>query len=125
MNRLIIVIYLSFSILTNSFAQAPYFDNRKLYIHPGVDELGNFNWGHVLTCFEISSFSSDKGPRKINLSTPRLVTTTINNQFWVFAIREDTDKVILESITINTQHSCSEQDKRRLFLNIIRDYELD
>ena len=125
MYNLLLAVCLSVIVLTNAHARTPYSDHRKMYIHHGVDELGNFNWGNFLTCLETASFSSDKGPRKLNLSTSRLVTTTINNQSWVFSVREDNEIVILESVTIDTHHVYSERDKRNLFLKIVGNCKLD
>ena len=125
MHKFILVTGLSLMLLTNSIAKVPYSDARKLYIHHDVDELGNFNWGNFLTCLETASFPSDEGPRKLNLSIPRLVTTTINNHFWVFSIREDIDYVLLESITIDTHHAYTAHDKRSLFLKLIGNCKLD
>ena len=100
-------------------------DKRKLYIHHGIDELGNFNWGNFLTCLKTAKFPGDNGPRKLNLATPRMVTTTINGHHWIISIREDIEQVVIESFTIDTHHSYTPRDKRQIFLRVIGNCKLD
>ena len=125
MNRLIITFLLIFLITPNLSAEDTYVDDRKLFIHHDVDELGNFNWGNFLSCLVTAKFGEDKGPRKLNLETPRMVTTTINDHLWIVSIREDIEQVVIESITIDTHHNYTPKDKRRIFLRVIGNCELD
>ncbi len=124
--RLLIAFFL-ISILTpvTIHAEEASFDNRKFYLHKDIDELGNFNWGNFKSCLKTVMFPDDEGPRKLDLKISRLVTTKINNQSWIFSVREDDSKVVLESITINTQNFYSLNDKRRLFLRIVGNCQLD
>lgn len=100
-------------------------DKRKFYLQTNVDELASFNWGNFLSCLSTVSFPNDKGPREVNKNISRLVTTTINDQFWVFSVQEDDTRVILESITINTHKFYSLHDKRRIFLRIVGNCRLE
>lgn len=125
MYKLILVISLSILLPTNSIAKAPYSDARKLYIQHGVDELGKFNWGDFLTCLQNAKFPGDEGPRKLNMETPRMVTTRINGHLWIVSIKEGFDQVVIESFTIDTHHSYTPKDKRQIFLHIIGNCKLD
>jgi hypothetical protein len=112
-------------IPATTYAEDATSDKRKFYLHTDVDELGNFNWGNFLSCLQTVKFPGDEGPRELDKKISRLITTTINNQFWVFSVREDDTNVILESITINTHKFYSLNDKRRLFLRIVGNCQLD
>lgn len=94
-------------------------DNRKFYLHFDNNELGNFKWGSFLTCLKTVKFRNDSGPRDINLNISRLVITTIDEQTWVFSVKENESSVTLESITVDTQKYSTIKEKRRLFLKIV------
>lgn len=125
MHRIIIIFFLALCIPVSVLAGDAFSDKRKFYLHNGVDELGNFNWGHFLTCLQSVNFPNDKGPRELNLATSRLVSTQINNKLWVFSVRENNSEVTLESIIIGTLNVYSLQDKRRLFLRLVGNCQLD
>ena len=119
MNRLLIVFFLSILTPLSSFAEIQASGARKFYLHAGNDEIGNFKWGHFLACLKTVKFPNDPGPRELNMNISRLVITTIDNHKWVFSVREDEKKVILESITVDTHKYYTLNEKRRLFLRII------
>lgn len=119
MNRLLIVFLLTVVTPLLSFAEMNESDNRKFYLHAGNDELGNFNWGHFLSCLKTVKFPNDPGPRELNLNTSRLVMTEIDNHSWVFSVRENETDITLESITIDTHKYYTLNEKRRLFLRIV------
>jgi hypothetical protein len=105
-------------------AEQGYIDERKFYLHADNDEIGNFTWGHFLTCLRTVKFQNDEGPRELNVKISRLVITSINDKTWVFSVREDESKVVLESITIGTKKYYTLNDKRRLFLRIVGNCEI-
>jgi hypothetical protein len=123
--RQIIIIFILI-IITPVMIYAEYMpsDTRNFYLHTDVDELGNFNWGNFLSCLKTVKFPDDEGPRELDLKISRLVVTTINNQSWVFSVREDEKNVTLESITINTHKYYTLQEKRKLFLRIVGNCQL-
>ncbi len=125
MNRVFITILLISLSIANSSANDAYIDDRKLYIHHGIDELGSFNWGNFLSCLVTAKFPDDEDPRKLNLATPRMVTTMINDHLWIVSIREDIDQVIIESFTIDTHLYYTPKEKRKIFLRIIGNCELE
>ena len=125
MNRLLIVFLLTVVTPLLSFAEMNESDNRKFYLHAGNDELGNFNWGHFLSCLKTVKFPNDPGPRDLSMNISRLVITTIDEHPWVFSIKEDESSVTLESITIDTHKYYTLKEKRRLFLRVVANCDTD
>ncbi|MBL1141474.1 MAG: hypothetical protein D8M62_05475 [Proteobacteria bacterium] len=100
-------------------------DDRIFYIHTGIDETGSFTWGNFLSCIRTVRFTGDKGPRELDRKISRLVIAAINNQTWVFSVREDDSKVELESITIDTHKYYTLKEKRHIFLRIVGNCQLE
>lgn len=117
MLRFFIIFFLLFPHL--GFAEMNASDNRKFYLHFDNNELGDFKWGNFLICLKTVKFQNDSGPRDINLNISRLVITTIDEQTWVFSVKENESSVTLESITVGTQKYSTLKEKRRLFLRIV------
>ena len=125
MDRYFILFFLLVFISPQLSAKDAFVDDRKLYLHHDIDELGNFNWGNFLSCLTTAKFPGDEGPRKLNLDTSRMVTTAINDHLWIISIREDIAQVVIESITIDTHHYYLPKEKRSIFLRVIGNCQLD
>lgn len=106
-------------------AEQPYIDHRQLLLQQNRYELGDFNYGHFLTCLETASFEQEPGPRVVDTRMKRLVVTTIHNQKWYFEMREEIGSVTIEDITIGTRHIDNMNDKRKKILHILAHCHLE
>ena len=113
------------SYMATIYAEPPYIDHRQLLLQQNRYELGDFNYGNFLTCLETASFEQEPGPRAVDTRIKRLVVTTIHNKKWYFETRDQINSVVIEDLTIGTQHIDNMNDKRKKILHILAHCHLE
>ena len=111
--------------ISNVHAEPDLLSKRNVFVEEGNNEMGNFRYGDLLYCLKTAEFPPDYGPRKINTSNQRLIVTNILNQQWAIGIREFPDKVLIESIVIDTQNYYTPKEKRKYLLRLLGHCKLD